>query len=317
MFDGISSSRKKAHRISANAGLPLESRQDLALRVGGAIDAGRAFAMGKIGWSEKQWLYYPVVLSRVMDLKKRRAYETMMAYLSVRQAGIFPPDPGFIRRFVDRYLDDLRNLDSLGLFLDNAARELEIIREHAVRTKLAYYRDQEPPKKEYGGAKYCYLQNLQDRKILIVCPFGGFLASRLKEGTYEAVWRKTAKRWFYPRSVQAIEFPYGFEATTRKRYTDALQLFEEITDQMKRVSYDVALIGAGGLGIPLASFAKNQGKVGLSLGGHLQVVCGVLGKRWRTSELFRRRYITEAWVELPRRYHPSNPLESTDSGDYW
>ena len=71
---------------------------------------------------------------------------------------------------------------------------------------------------------------------------------------------------------------------------------------------------AGGLGIPLAAFMRSQGKVAISLGGHVQVLFGVSGARWRELESWRRRYINEAWIDLPAKYRPDMRYTSEN---YW
>jgi len=76
----------------------------------------------------------------------------------------------------------------------------------------------------------------------------------------------------------------------------------------------IALIAAGTLGSMIAVAAKEQGRVGICLGGHLQVLFGVSGRRWRERPEWRDNYFNEAWIELPERYK-ADPAE-TDA-DYW
>ena len=78
----------------------------------------------------------------------------------------------------------------------------------------------------------------------------------------------------------------------------------------------MALIAAGGLGLPLAGFVKKLGRVGISLGGHLQVLFGVNGNRWRDRVSWQQRYFNEWWVDLPATYRPSAPVV-TDDAAYW
>jgi hypothetical protein len=58
-----------------------------------------------------------------------------------------------------------------------------------------------------------------------------------------------------------------------------------------------------------------MGKIGLDLDGDLQILFGVLGKRWRQHEDWRRDYFNEWWIDTPAQYRPACP-KASDSGDY-
>ena len=92
-----------------------------------------------------------------------------------------------------------------------------------------------------------------------------------------------------------------------------MNLLEEIRARIAPHDHDVALIAAGGLGALLAVDAKDAGRVGISLGGHLQVVFGVVGERWLEDEGWRRDYINESWVRVPARYAPLG----RNGANYW
>jgi hypothetical protein len=130
-----------------------------------------------------------------------------------------------------------------------------------------------------------------------------------------AVWSRTGKPWFFPASLETIEFPYGFSAEAHARYRTTFDLLDEIMDTVAARRFDVALIGAAGLAIPFAARIKALGTV-ISLGGHLQVLFGVLGKRWRDDPEWQDRYINEHWIDMPARYRPAED-DVCDRGAYW
>jgi len=59
-----------------------------------------------------------------------------------------------------------------------------------------------------------------------------------------------------------------------------------------------------------------MGKIGIDLGGHLQVVFGVTGKRWRKRETWRTQVFNDYWIDMPAKYKPKEP-DVCDSGAYW
>ena len=47
--------------------------------------------------------------------------------------------------------------------------------------------------------------------------------------------------------------------------------------QMDQTDYDIALIGCGAYGFPLAAHAKRMGKQAIHMGGSLQLLFGIRG----------------------------------------
>jgi hypothetical protein len=225
-------------------------------------------------------------------------------------------------------MNHVRSLDCLGLFFERW--ELEIVRHYALGCKLIPYPCQEPfltighrpfyfrpedlaaSKDEATG----YVKYFRNKKILIVCPFAGFLKQRATKEIFEAVWSKTGFKWFEPKSVEALELPYGFAAETQERFGTAIDLFHSVTREIDKRDFDVALIGAAGLAIPIASHIKRTGRIGIDLGGVLQIVFGVYGKRWLKWDDWKKAYFNEHWVRVPAHYQPGH-VDVCDAGAYW
>lgn len=295
-------------------GRQLIARREFVDAVGAAVRDRRGYAAGKLGVSERAWMYYPVFLARGPSRLQARAFEQSLYYKCTPTSGVFPADPSFYREFADFYGRRLRELDCLGL--DPAAFDvsLEILRFHSVDADVIDYMEQEPDRSIPADEDRCYLPHFAGKRILLICPFANVLAERAQRATFEAVWAKTGKRWFEPASVEALEFPYGFAKTTQARYGTCLELLTEIEGHVDALDYDVALIAAGALGVPIASHVRSRGRVGISLGGALQVLFGVYGKRWKQRPDWRDQYFTPAWIEVPAQYRPD--ISETHEG-YW
>lgn len=292
----------------------LLTRDEFVNRVRAAITEGTPFATGKLGVSERALLHYPLFLGDEPDPPRRRAYELSLAYKSLSQSGIFPADAGFYREWGELLADSIRRHDCVGLFPDAHPIQLELLQRLGIDSDVVIYLDQEPDRSSPADDARCWLPALEDRRLLIVNPFAALLGSRANRETFEAVWAKTGKGWFDPAGVDALEFAYGTDPATQARYSTARDLLDEITAEIARRDFDVALIGAGGLGDPIATFVKSLGKVGFCLGGHTQVLFGVLGQRWRDDPDWQRDYFTDAWIEMPDEYKPDQvPLGE----NYW
>jgi hypothetical protein len=154
---------------------------------------------------------------------------------------------------------------------------------------------------------------------LLIAPFASFAAQRADKKIFESVWSRIGVPWFEPEAVRAIDIPYGFigQVKTFERFGDSLKLKNYICGQIDSLDFDVALIAAGSLAIPLAVHIKSAGKVAISLGGHLQVLFGILGQRWLRDEFWKQNYINEHWVRMPKQFVPENSANLVDNGAYW
>jgi hypothetical protein len=279
-----------------------------------ALAEGRGYAAGKIGNSERALLRYPLVRERFGGQVQQRAFELTLANQALRHGGVFPTGGEFLERFGRVYAGAIAQLDCVGLNPDSFTADAELVARHGFRGGTIVFMEHEPDRSSPSDDARCYLPFLRGRDLLLVSPFAGLLRERATRETFEAVWSKTGKRWFEPASVQALELPYGFSPATWERYPTALDLFAAVRERMDALTFDAALIGAGFLGSLIAAAAKESGRVGISLGGHLQIVFGVNGPRWRDRVNWKRRYFNDAWIELPESLRPA-PGESDEN--YW
>ena len=282
-----------------------------------ALEKRKGFALGKLGFSEQCVAGYPLFIRSNPSQTRLKAYESVLRFHGEKQIGIFPTDPAFLKKFADEFVDHLCNLDIIGLF--EGPREKEIIDGLRLRGKLIPYRLTEPDQSFPDNPTQCYLPLFQNKKILLVSPFAKLLKERANANTFEKVWSSTGKKWFGPADISTVEFPYSYftETDTHRQFGNVLNLFKAICDKIGNEEFDVALIGAGALGIPIASYVKNMGRMGISLGGHLQVIFGVAGERWKRDPYYREKLINGSWIDMPVEYRPNNKELVSDTGAYW
>lgn len=301
----------------ARDGEALISRARFIAEVRDALARGSGYAAGKLGYSHVRRLGYRVLHDQMRQPQRVLAgIEPMLHFESLNQLGIFPADLAFYPRFDAFWTTHLRALDCIGIFPNLYAPSRRILRHFRAPGRWIDYHDQEPDRSTPSRDDACYLPLFAGRRLLLVCPFAELLRERATRATFEAVWAKTGKRWFAPAAVDALEIPYGFAAETRARYATAIDLFETIAAALDRRAFDVALIAAAGLAVPLAAHVKARGRLAIDLGGHLQVLFGVLGRRWREQREWQQRYVTDAWIDMPARYRPTE-TDVCDAGAYW
>jgi hypothetical protein len=163
---------------------------------------------------------------------------------------------------------------------------------------------------------FCYTKLLRGQRVLIVNPIASLLAGRANEATYKNVWADNAQ-WWRPESVQGLDIGSAIDGKVRDEFNNTQRLLQRYIEQLYelRETFDVALIGAGGYAIPMADEIKRMGKIAVVLGGHLQVVFGVLGRRWLDDPAWKA-VINEHWIESPADLRPSD-YRTTENGAYW
>lgn len=88
-------------------------------------------------------------------------------------------------------------------------------------------------------------------------------------------------------------------------------------EDVSKVNFDVALIGAGAYGIFLAHHCKMLGKQGIHLGGQTQLLFGIRGYRW--DKFFPEWYCNanlEHWIWPDDNEKPKG-FEKVEDGCYW
>ena len=286
-------------------GRPMLGRAAFVDAVTGAAAGGRPYAAGKIGHTEQALLQYPLVLEREPNPRRIRAVEVAVVSRASRLGGVFPADREFVKRFAARLAADLGELDCVGVFDENLASELDLLRAHRYEGEVTGYLDQEPDRGVPADDRLCYLPAFRGRRVLIVCASAELLRDRANRETYEAVWSKIGKRWFEPASVEALPIPYSYDPDAPDLEGTSLDRLDRIEESLASIDFDVALIAAGSMGIPIAVAAKRLGRIGISLGGHLQIVVGVHGERWLAEPDWHRDYFNDAWIRMPAEYVPT------------
>ena len=117
---------------------------------------------------------------------------------------------------------------------------------------------------------------------------------------------KTLKSVMTNAGVPDERFPTWFDA------------LEWMYQEAMKVDFDVAIIGCGAYGFPLAAKLKAAGKQAIHLGGATQILFGIKGRRWVEGEAFGyvRAFFNEAWVYPGEDDRPKN-YQQVENGCYW
>jgi len=182
-------------------------------------------------------------------------------------AGFFSPD-GYkaFSRFADLLYDSAKQVDVLACWFKNQ----ELV-EKEMNYKICWLLSIEP-----WWAKKPWTRHLKGKKVLVVHPFAESIESQYKKRELLFDNPDVLPEFASLTVIKAVQSIGGVNNGFRDWF-EALKFME---DEIDKVDYDIALIGCGAYGMPLAVHCKKHGKKAVHLGGVLQLLFGIKGNRW-------------------------------------
>lgn len=220
-----------------------------------------------------------------------------------RNAGFFPSNNEAMQRFALCYQEAAKQLDVAAVLLN--------------RDEDYFYRTYAPDIEyvELCSLEPYYVQApwsvaLKGKKVLVIHPFAATIEKQYKKRK-ELFANQDVLPEFDLITIQAVQ-TIGKNTAGFDSWFDALDYMK---CKMKAIDFDVALIGCGAYSFPLAAYAKQLGKKSVVVGGALQILFGIKGKRWDDAGKIKELY-NEAWTRPSEEERPVG-AEDVESGCYW
>ncbi len=217
-------------------------------------------------------------------------------------AGVRPRNAASYRAFADLLLASFDALDLVGVW----SKDWEM----AILHRLGQYQRRINVELLSTSFEFTphWFDALDGKRVLVVSPFTESI--QRQHDRLPQVW---PKRKALPQfTIVPYQFPYLVEDDTPLTWWE---VYADASKVIDRGDYDVALLGCGGLGSPLAARAKEAGKIGLHLGGHLQLIFGVYGSRIQDQD-WHARWVNDAWVR-PLPQEVPRCAQRIEKGCYW
>jgi len=234
----------------------------------------------------------------IKPLIKNRVF-TNMQMLS----GFFPSNEKTIRQFSEMMYEDMKLLDVLGCW----RIEERFLQKHFPSAKRVDLKTLEP-----------YLQDnpwsavLEDKKVLVIHPFNTTIENQYQTNREFLFSNKQVLPQFKSlETIKAVQTVAGND-TEFQNWFDALDYMKT---EINKKDFDIAIIGCGAYGFPLAAHVKRMGKKAVHLGGPTQMLFGIKGKRWIENDNFAT-IINDYFVFPDDKDKIQNALKVED-GCYW
>ena len=218
-------------------------------------------------------------------------------------SGVFPTDDAALERFCKLYIRTAQSAELLALW--NVGAEREVIR-GCDATRFTELRALEPyyHTRPWSAA-------LAGKRVLVVHPFRKTILSQYEKRAQLFPGRDILPEFASLTVIQAVQGLAG-QDTGYDSWFDALDAMER---KMDAADYDVAIIGAGAYGLPLAAHARDTGHAAIQMSGATQLLFGIKGRRWDDHPVISKLY-NPAWVRPDETEGISNK-EKVEGGSYW
>lgn len=163
---------------------------------------------------------------------------------------------------------------------------------------------------------------LKGKKVLVIHPFAQTIEKQYTNNRNLLFTNPDILPDFELQTLIAIQSLGG--KSQFNTWFDALQYMK---DEIDKRDYDIALIGCGAYGFPLAAHIKRSGKKAIHLGGALQLLFGIKGKRWTNPNYgvnslsfiktnYYNNLMNDFWVSPSKAEKPSN-ANNVEGACYW
>lgn len=230
-------------------------------------------------------------------------------------AGFFPATADAVSRFGERMLADIPQVDILGSWLHDEEYVFRFVGHAANKVHLRLL--------EPFWSKAPWSRILGGKRVVVVHPFAKTIADQYTNHRSHLFANADVLPEFASlRIIQAVQ-SIGGEGQRFKDWFEALAWMEQ---EIEREDFDICLIGCGAYGFPLAAHVKRMGKQAVHLGGALQLLFGIKGKRWENPMYGVREWgipmgayaelINEHWVKASLQETPKT-ASKVENACYW
>lgn len=220
-------------------------------------------------------------------------------------AGFFPITNEALDRFCDHMLKCIPLVDLLGSWLPQEtlfADQMGHTKNVGLELLNPYF------------SKVPWTRALAGKRVLVVHPFASTIQAQYKKR--ELIFPCGLLPEFELITLKAVQSVSG----NCEAFGTWFEALESMESAMDAIPYDIALIGCGAYGFPLAAHAKRVGKKAFHLGGSLQLLFGIRGKRWEKTDynpIYNySRLMNRHWVRPSEEETPS-AADKVEGATYW
>lgn len=265
------------------------------------IRSGNPFFIGRIGSTELETICNYKYFTKRIDGSGIQ-YTNNITDMLCNWCGFFPANHDLMDKFCELYLSKIKEADLLWCMWQSKFED-KIYHDCCPNTELTLYDETGYPIYDNNP----WTSALAGKKVLVIHPFEESIKKNYKQKE-----KLFANKNFLPNfellTLKAVQTLADNKEVPYKDWFEALEIMKQ---QMEKIDFDVALIGAGAYGFPLGAYAKELGKQGLHIGGMLQLYFGIRGKYYDQFGYHNEYWTRPLEDEKPKGY------AKVEAGRYW
>lgn len=275
------------------------------------ISEGQPFWAGRLGGNEMSMIaqyYKNALFSFRTDARKAKVHELYMG------AGFFPEDVREGEKFVDLMFDCVQDIDLIGVW--NLYMEEWLIRERtsgAAVTQIGWLQPWRLAEADIDAVPWTAA--LKNKRVLVIHPFAESIRKQY-DGNRTRIFNKLSYKEILPEFELITLKAVQSMGDTKVDYDNWFCALEDMTEQCRNLDFDVAIIGCGAYGFPLAAEIKKMGKAAVHLGGVTQLLFGIRGRRWESDAFIAEKVMNEYWVR-PLKEEYISDASKIEGACYW
>ncbi len=168
------------------------------------------------------------------------------------------------------------------------------------------------PNGAVAPTKEGWSDSLEGKRVLVISPFKDTIESQYFNNREKIFPDSNALPKFELKVIKAVQTVADERDDRFETWFDAL---DYMLEEAKKIDFDIAVIGCGAYGLPLAAKIKKMGKVALHIGGDVQQLFGMRYQRGDNNPKIKAKY-TDAWV-YPLESEKPKGYEKVEGGCYW
>lgn len=279
-------------------GKPYLDMPALNEQVAGLIKDGTPFMMGRFGAVE--------MFNMRTDEFRRRDKVAKSCEQLYTCAGFFPNDPGLIPRFNDVMKEACGQVDILGVW--QTPCEDYFIKKYCTNLKATCILKSIEP--WWHGTPWSAA--LAGKKVLVIHPFEDSIIRQYEN--HRMLFADT--RILPDFTLKTLKAVQTAGNQTDDRFDTWFDALAYMCAECDKIDFDIALVGCGAYGFPLAAHIRKTGRQAIHFGGSLQILFGIKGRRWDELVPEVVAMYNDYW-NYPLDSETPKGHEGVEGGTYW
>ena len=282
------------------------SIDEMSMEIKKHIESGKPFLAGRIGFTEQ-------AVMRIFEYNMKDKYEKIMNNL-YNWSGFFPNDVSLGKPFTDMMKKDLEVVDLYACnmeFLENYFMNRHLPKDCITCRGFDIF--------EMHKLSDPWSAALKGKKVLVVTPFTESVKHQY--GVREKLYAGTDILPEFELITYKSQMTLG--DMNDDGFKDWFEALDHMNKDIEKIDFDIALLGCGAYAFPLGAQIKRTGRQAVCMGGVLQILFGIMGRRWDGSRFGGiehmpeklKKYYNDSWI-YPIEERPE-AADKVEYGPYW